>query len=124
VRPSRLLIYDGGCGLCQRSVRIVSRLDWLKRVRFADVDRDWDTLSHDHPALRRDACLAAMHVITRTGRILAGFDAFRALAAVLPPGWVALPVLYFPGVPAIGRRVYRLIASRRKTTTCTVPRRR
>jgi predicted DCC family thiol-disulfide oxidoreductase YuxK len=115
------VIYDAGCGLCSRSVVVLSRLDVLKRLRFADVDSGWAWLSRELPALDRDTCLAEMHVITSTGRILAGYDAFRAIAWVLPFGWLTLPLLYLPGVPQVGRRAYRFIATHRTTTTCAVP---
>jgi predicted DCC family thiol-disulfide oxidoreductase YuxK len=100
---------------------VLARLDVLKRLRFADIGADWTWLAREYPRLSRDACLAGMHVITSGGRVLAGFDAYRSLAAALPLAWVVVPLLYLPGVPQIGRRVYRAIASRRGTTTCAVP---
>ncbi|MQA29895.1 MAG: DUF393 domain-containing protein [Luteitalea sp.] len=121
VTRSCLVVYDGGCGACSRSVSLLSRADWLKKVSLADVAADWDSLARDYPALRRDACVAEMHVITGSGRIRSGFDALRALAAVVPLGWPALPFLYLPGVAPIGRRAYRIIAGRRQTTTCSLP---
>jgi predicted DCC family thiol-disulfide oxidoreductase YuxK len=119
--PTRIVVYDGGCGLCSRSAAVLSRVDWLKKLSFADVTADWERLCRDHPTLSRDACLAEMHVVTGSGRIVAGFDGCRALAAVLPLGWLFLPFLHFPGVAPVGRRLYRALAARRKTTTCMVP---
>jgi hypothetical protein len=64
-----------------------------------------------------------MHVVTDRGGVSAGFDAYRSVAWVLPLGWLALPFLYLPGMAAIGRRLYRFVASRRSTAACThVPR--
>jgi hypothetical protein len=37
---------------------------------------------------------------------LAGYDAFRRLAWVLPAAWILLPLLYAPGVPSLGRRLH------------------
>jgi len=117
-RHSRLVLYDGGCGLCTRSVAILSRLDVLRRLRFADIDRDWAWLSREYPMLDHDACLADVHVITTGRAVLAGFDAYRSIGWVIPLGWLMLPFLYVPGVPQVGRRVYRYIAANRTTTTC------
>jgi hypothetical protein len=64
-----------------------------------------------------------MHVVDTAGgtaSIAAGFDAFRRLAWVLPAAWPLVPILYVPGVPALGRRVYRWIASHR-STHCSLP---
>jgi predicted DCC family thiol-disulfide oxidoreductase YuxK len=118
---SHLVLYDGGCGVCSRSVVVIARLDVLKRLRFADVVADWPWLSREYPKLRRDACLREMHVVTSDGRLLAGFDAYRSLAISLPLAWPLLPLMYIPGVPQLGRRSYRAIAARRNTTTCAIP---
>jgi predicted DCC family thiol-disulfide oxidoreductase YuxK len=120
--PSHLVVYDGGCGVCSRSALVLARLDVLKRLRFADVDSDWSWLSREYPRIGRDACLAEMHVVTSKGNLVAGFDAYRSLARSLPLAWLLLPLMYVPGVPQLGRRVYRAIAARRRTTTtCAVP---
>ena len=117
---SRLVLYDGGCGMCNRSVQRLLKLDALRRLRFADIDGDWEWLARDFPSLDHDACLAEMHVITKDAKTFAGFDAFRSLAWVLPACWPLLPFLYVPGVPWVGRRVYRRIAAGRTTSTCAV----
>jgi predicted DCC family thiol-disulfide oxidoreductase YuxK len=115
------VLYDGGCGLCSRAVAMLSRLDLLHRLRFADVAAEWDRLSASYADLDRDACLTDMHVVTRCGGILRGFDAYRSIAWVVPVGWLMLPWLYLPGVPSLGRRVYRVIASHRRTASCRLP---
>jgi predicted DCC family thiol-disulfide oxidoreductase YuxK len=120
--PARLVLFDGACGMCQRSVVVLTRLDLLQRLRFADVEREWLELSTRYPQLDRAACLAEMHVITTRGEVRRGFDAYRSLAWVLPPGWLMLPLLYIPGVPAVGRRVYGFVAARRGRTACALPR--
>lgn len=129
IGAERLVLFDGGCRTCSRAVIALARLDVLGRLRYADVNTDWPFLVAAFPSLDADACLADMHVIVNpTGEqrhgpvtVLAGFDAYRAIARVLPLGWPAVPLLYLPGIPAIGRRVYRFIATHRTTTTCLVP---
>ena len=117
---SRLVLYDGGCGMCNRSVEVLLKLDALRRLRFADIDGDWDWIARDFPRLDHDACLAEMHVITNDGKTFAGFDAFRSIAQVLPMCWPLVPLLYIPGVPWAGRRLYRRLAASRTTSTCAV----
>jgi predicted DCC family thiol-disulfide oxidoreductase YuxK len=115
---SRMVLYDGGCGMCARSVTFLLQVDTLRRLRFADIDVDWHWLSTDYPTLDHDACLAEMHVITNDGRIHSGFDAFRSIVWVVPLAWFVLPFLYIPGIPQMGRRIYRSIAANRTTDTC------
>jgi predicted DCC family thiol-disulfide oxidoreductase YuxK len=115
------VLYDGGCSLCARTVVWLGRLDLRHRLRFVDFDRDWARLSQAHPSLSRDACAEAMHVIEPGGRCAAGFDGFRSIARALPPLWPLLPILYIPGVPPLGRRVYAYVA-RHRSTSCALPR--
>jgi len=89
-------------------------------VLFRDVRNDWRRTAMDFPDLRQDACLEEMHVVTR-GRVYTGFYAYRALAWSLPAVWPLVPMLYLPGVPFIGRHVYRWVAERRLAGTCPVP---
>jgi predicted DCC family thiol-disulfide oxidoreductase YuxK len=35
--PPRLVLYDGACGLCQRGVRLLLRLDRRQRLHFAPL---------------------------------------------------------------------------------------
>lgn len=115
------VLYDGGCGVCTRSVIWLRRFDRSHRLRFRDITREWDTLSRKHPSLDAGACAAAMHVIEASGRITTGFDGFRTIARAVVRLWPLLPFLYVPGVPFVGRRVYAAVASHR-TTTCALPR--
>jgi len=117
------VLFDGGCGLCTRSVAWLRHLDRHQMLRFVDITTDWEAIATAHPGLERDACAVAMHVIDPDGRITTGFDGFRTIAWVLTTLAPLAPFLHVPGVPFIGRRVYRYVAAHR-TTTCTVPHRR
>jgi predicted DCC family thiol-disulfide oxidoreductase YuxK len=103
--------YDGGCGLCRRSIAIVAAGDVLGRVVYVDA------LGADDAELPssvdRGALLRAMHAVSGD-RCWTGFDAWRALAARVPFLWPLLSVLYLPGVAPAGRRLYARIAARRR----------
>ncbi len=114
------VLFDGGCGLCNRTVRWLRRVAVRDRLRFTDVNAEWERLSREHPSLDLEACLAEMHVIAPDRSVTAGFDGFRTLSHVVPALWPAMPFLYVPGVPWLGRRVYRYVA-RHRSTTCRLP---
>jgi predicted DCC family thiol-disulfide oxidoreductase YuxK len=124
----RVVLYDGGCGLCDRTVLLLARLDVLRRLRFVDVNAGWPAISARYPMLDAEACVEDMHVIVdgaeRGGggalSVAKGFDAYRSMAWVVPAAWPALPLLYLPGIAPIGRRVYRYVAAHR-VTTCAIP---
>ena len=123
VRLHFQVLFDGGCGLCTRTVAWLRRLDRQHTLRFVDINTEWDALIAEHPGLDFDACAEAMHVIAPDGRITTGFDGFRTIAWVLTALAPLAPFLHLPGVPFIGRRVYRYVAAHR-STTCTLAARR
>jgi predicted DCC family thiol-disulfide oxidoreductase YuxK len=99
-RPGPVLFFDGQCGLCNRVVRLLLRLDRGGRLRFAPLQgptaqaylrqhglptEDFDTLVYvpdwsrrELPEflLRTSGIVAALRVAGGGARILAGFLAF------------------------------------------------
>ncbi len=107
-----VMLYDGRCGLCTTSRRLVQRLDWLGRIEYVDAQATADVLAR-FPALDPDAILGAIHVITPAGEVYVGYDGVRALARELPPTMWLYPLLLLPGVSWLGRRVYNGVAANR-----------
>jgi predicted DCC family thiol-disulfide oxidoreductase YuxK len=87
--PGPVLFYDGGCGLCHASVRLLLRLDRAGRLRFAPLrGATFDALVPGDPArtalpdslvlvgvegsplVRTAAVLAALRATGRLGRAL------------------------------------------------------
>ena len=57
--PSRIIFYDGDCGLCAQSVRFFLKIDRHKRIYFAPLQGD--TAQGYLPANLRDAqCLSTV----------------------------------------------------------------
>ena len=112
--PRYEIAIDNACGFCKKSA------GWLKAIDFANAVRIHPV---DEPGMRE------MRVTRlRDAKTLGGFDGFRLMAPsflLLLPMW---PLLYVPGVPWIGRRVYRWIADHRadlpggcESGVCTLP---
>ncbi|HEX4439666.1 MAG TPA: DUF393 domain-containing protein [Thermoanaerobaculia bacterium] len=115
--------YDGSCGLCRKTVAVLRRLDVRHRVVFHDALNDWASILSAFPGLSQPACLETMHVVTASGRVETGFDAYRAIAWSIPLLLPVAPLLYLPGVPAVGRRLYAAVARRRLRAGCPAPNR-
>lgn len=108
-----VVLYDGRCALCLRSLAILRRLDWLHRLRFADA-RDLPQVPQREPPLKPDRLLEEMHLITPDGsRVYTGFRAFRWIAGRLPPLWPLAPLLFLPGAATLGQRLYLWVARNR-----------
>jgi predicted DCC family thiol-disulfide oxidoreductase YuxK len=124
-----VVLYDGQCRFCAASVSLLRRLDWLHRLAFADA-RDREQLPGGEPPVEPDRLLEEMHLLPPNGgRLLHGFGALRWIAWRLPLLWPVAPLLYLPGVPALGQRLYLWVARHRFQLVpchggvCTLPRR-
>lgn len=108
-----MVLYDGQCLFCVRSIQILERLDWLGRFDFVNL-RDPGRLPVTEPPLCPDRLLQEMHVL-RPGldRAYHGYAALRWIAWRLPLLWAVAPWLSVPGIPAIGQRLYLWIARHR-----------
>lgn len=108
-----VVLYDGECPLCCKSVGQLRRLDWLGRLRYVNA-RDRDNLPASEAPLNADRLLQEMHVVTPDGRhAYRGFAAFRWMAWRLPLLWFIAPLLYLPGIPWLGQRLYLWVARNR-----------
>lgn len=124
-----VVLFDGSCGFCRRSIAWLEMCDWLHRLTPEDFTdpaaRKRVASDIDEKELDR-----AMHVRIaykkqewKDAKTLKGFYAFRALTWHLPPFWPVAPFLYIPGVSFIGNKIYRRIAKKRKkcnNKTCMI----
>jgi len=107
------VLYDGQCPLCRKSIAIVKRLDWRKRLSYHDA-RDIEHLPPSDVPLDPAAMMQEMHLLTPDRkRVYKGFRAFRYMSARLPLLWAFWPMLFLPGVPWLGERVYLRVARNR-----------
>jgi len=114
------VIYDGGCGICRTTAAWLASFDWSRRLALVDLNR-WDEVKAIHAELDQDACIRDMHAVTASGKVLVGYDAYRAIAARTPLVFWFAPVMALPGVSHVGRRIYRHVADSRATTSCAAP---
>jgi predicted DCC family thiol-disulfide oxidoreductase YuxK len=120
-REKYAMLFDGGCGICRSVASVITRFDLRNRIEPMDVLNDWTRVQARFPFLDQQACLADMHVIKPDRTPVTGFIAYRNLACAMPITWALLPLLYFPGVPQVGQRVYRYVATHRHDAGCEVP---
>ncbi len=105
------VLYDAACHLCRRSMFVLLLCDHLKRLRAVNF-RDATLRKKYAPDIAIQDLDRAMHISIEDHHY-AGFDAFRKMSHHLPVLWPFAPLLYIPGVPQAGRRIYRYIAENR-----------
>jgi predicted DCC family thiol-disulfide oxidoreductase YuxK len=112
----RTLIYDGECAFCRRSVGLLRKWDHYGRIRYVMLQ---DAVSlHRLPPIPREDLERAMHLVAPSGEIFSGADALRALLPVLKWGRAAAAIFNVPGVPALARRIYAIVARNRHRLNC------
>lgn len=106
-----LILWDGDCGFCARS------LDWVKRQK---IEGEFLYLSfHDAAAAQWREKIGvgklekAMHVVDEEGKISAGADGFRVMLSQMPRWkWLAA-IMALPGIRHLCRAGYRWVAANR-----------
>lgn len=126
-RPKAMVLFDGDCAFCQKTVSILKRLDWGKALEFRSC-REPENIPPNEANLDAAKMLEEMHLLTPDRKkAYAGFAAFRYMAGRIPLLWAIYPLLYFPGVPQLGNRAYLWIAKNRfnlvpcHNGVCTIP---
>lgn len=106
------VFFDGMCPVCKKAKRNLERLDWLGRLQYEDI-HNRSAAAAALPAVTYADMLRQMYVKRPDGSYFGGFEAFRALAAVLPLCWPLVPFLWLPGARFLGTRAYKFIARNR-----------
>jgi predicted DCC family thiol-disulfide oxidoreductase YuxK len=108
-----IVLYDGACKFCCKSIALLKKLDWLGKIDYADA-RDESGPLMQIPEIAAAPLLEQMHVWDpRTRKLRGGFPSIRWMAWRVPAMWPVAPLLYLPGMTWLGQRVYLEIARRR-----------
>src|SRR6478609_9421017 len=108
-----IVLYDGECAFCQKSVSILKKLDWFNRLAFHN-GRNLDGVPAHSVHLDQARLIEEMHLLTPDrSQAYAGFKAFRWMAGRLPLLWLIYPFLFIPGIPQLGQKIYLWIARNR-----------
>jgi predicted DCC family thiol-disulfide oxidoreductase YuxK len=111
-RDELIVLFDGGCPLCRRTVRLVRRLDWLHRLRFIDAT-DPAAREAVAPGLSEAAIMIEMYVVDRRGALYPGYDGYFEMARVVPMLWPLRLLGRLPGVRPLAQFLYRIVAANR-----------
>ena len=108
-----IVLFDGGCPICRRTVRTLRRLDWFELLQFADATDD-EVRGRVAPSLTIDDAMRQMNVVDRRGRLFGGYAAQLQIGRRVPALWLTAVLGSLPGVKQIGSAVYRYIAANRR----------
>ena len=106
------VLFDGGCPLCRRSVRIVRALDWNDRLQFVDATNA-EARAFFAPSLTEAQVMVEMYVVDERQRLHGGFEGWLQIARVVPLMWIFGLLGRLPGLRQLGHAVYKVIAANR-----------
>jgi predicted DCC family thiol-disulfide oxidoreductase YuxK len=103
--------YDGRCGLCTRSRRVLEALDFRGVLRFVDQH----ALDSDRLPVDAHTADVGMPMQTADRRVLVGFPAVRRALRRTVVGAPVAGLMYVPGISHICAAAYRVIARNRRS---------
>jgi predicted DCC family thiol-disulfide oxidoreductase YuxK len=110
--PAARLFIDGFCPTCRATARALANLDWLGRLEIVSFR---DPATAIPPGLARERLETEMVLVDlRSGEVVGGFGAVRALARHLPPLWPLRPLFAVIAWWGWGDRAYRYLADHRR----------
>ena len=116
VTTKGIVLYDGECPFCRKSVSILRTLDTRQRLDIRDC-RNPDNIPPAASSIPAKRFLDEMHLVAPSGKVYSGFKAFRWMAGRMPLTMLLWPLLFIPGVPWIGQKAYLWIAKHRYELT-------
>jgi predicted DCC family thiol-disulfide oxidoreductase YuxK len=109
-KADTLLIYDGICGLCQKSVAWLKERDKHGRLAFVPLQAPGIL---ERFAIPHEEAMQHLHAINQKGRKRKGADAVLWAVSLLPRyRWLRL-LWIVPGALPLSRWVYKQVAKRR-----------
>lgn len=106
-----LVLYDDECPLCTFQMKVLTWLDWLNVASVVPLSSD--QAKEAAPQLDSESLRAAIHVVTKDGKIFRGARCIRFLSLRMPLLIPLALLLWVPGVIWIAESVYNVIARNR-----------
>ena len=108
--PQLTLVFDGTCGFCTRSVRLLEALDRNRRVTAMPFQKSGVPAS---VGLTLEECEAAAWAIAPDGDRYRGAEAVNAVVAAALGSTLPLLLYHLPGIRQLLDLIYYLVASNR-----------
>jgi predicted DCC family thiol-disulfide oxidoreductase YuxK len=106
-----VLIYDGQCPVCRRTVRWIGQNQ--REGSFRMLPCQSAEVARRFPSITREACMNAMQLVLPDGSVLAGEEALPEILRRLKRYSAAAEVFRLPGSGALSRAFYRWFADSR-----------
>jgi predicted DCC family thiol-disulfide oxidoreductase YuxK len=110
--PSLAILFDDRCNLCDRTVKILARLDLFGRLEFRPIRRNMDFAAANGVTLQQ-GLTDLVGVDLQSGEKTAGFALYDQITTKLLFLWPLKPLFWLSSLTGIGPKLYRWVADRR-----------
>ncbi|MEC1177353.1 DCC1-like thiol-disulfide oxidoreductase family protein [Metasolibacillus meyeri] len=108
---SIIVLYDGWCPFCIKSIKKFQRFDWFNRIEFLSFREPAAVANYN---IRMANLENRMHSVKRVdGKIEDGIYSINRICKNIPLLWIFVPFISVAIFLGIGQRVYDFIATRR-----------
>jgi len=108
-----ILLYDGSCGFCKKSVNVLKKMDLFQVLDYQNI-YDWLDAKRSLPGgLTNDQVMQRMYLVIDDAETYGGYAVFRRMCWHMPMMFPLIPLIFFPGMGIVGPRVYDLVAKNR-----------
>ena len=108
---TNIVLYDDECAFCISQTRLLRRLDWFGAFRFQGIS---DPRSVELvPNVKHEDLEAAIHCVTKEGKVFRAARCFRFLAMRIPLLIPLALLFWIPGMIWIAEKIYTRIARNR-----------
>jgi predicted DCC family thiol-disulfide oxidoreductase YuxK len=109
---TNIVLYDDECGFCASQTRLLRRLDWFNAFRFQGIS-DPHSLKLV-PSAKREDLSAAIHCVTKDGKVFRAARCFRFIAMRIPALLPLGLLLWLPGAIRVAEKIYNRVARNRQ----------
>ncbi len=100
-----ILLFDGGCPLCQREITFIQSKDNSNCILFVDIDSP-DYNPDLFKGISYREAMGQVHAIKATGEVLIGVRVFLEAYRLIGLGWIYIPTTW----PLLGPFVDQIYA--------------
>jgi len=110
-RATNIVLYDDQCPMCTFQMRALTWFDWLNVTTLVPMSDP--RVKQIAPALSPEDLSAAIHCLTKKGRIYRGARCFRHLGMRMPLLVPLALLLWIPGVMWVAEKIYAWVSRNR-----------
>lgn len=111
MKKKLLVIYDGDCGFCQKSLSVLQKLDWCQSFQYRPLQDQ--KIYEEYSLLKYEKCLQELKLVYSPQKIRSGADAIIFLSLRLPLITLFALLFTLPGLRHFARWLYPKIANNR-----------